>query len=106
MAREKQYREKQYAVEILESHQHGQYGKRFYFGMYVPGFSKKDAEEVAMEELAAMTWSEINSRCVTEKALPWSIWYQPEYERINGKDAAIGYKLARMFFSCKAYIEK
>lgn len=98
-------KEKQYAVEVLEAHQHGRYGKRFYFGMYLPGFSKKDAEEVGMEELAGMTFAEINSRCIDDKMKPWQCWHQENYERQNGKDAAIGIELARMFFCCKAYIE-
>lgn len=91
-------KEKQYAVEVLEKHQHGRYGKRFYFGMYLPGFSKKDAEEVGIETLAEMTFNEINSRCVDEKMKPWECW------RIE-KDTPIGIELANMFFCCKAYIE-
>lgn len=99
--------EKQYAVEVLEKHQHGKYGKAFYFGMYVPGFSKKDAENVAMEELAGMSFAEINSRCIDpERQKPWDIWYRPDHERKHGKNAAIGFELAEMFFSCRAYIER
>ena len=98
-------KEKQYAVEVLEKYQHGRYGKRFYFGMYLPGFSKKDAEEVGFEELAGMTWKEINERCVDDKQKPWQMWHQPEYERQYGKDAPIGFEMARAFFSCRAYIE-
>lgn len=99
-------KEKQYAVEVLEKHQHGRYGKRFYFGMYLPGFSKKDAEAVGIEELAGMTFDEINKRCAEDGMKPWEVWYQPEHEKKNGKDCPIGFELAEMFFCCKAYIEK
>lgn len=98
-------KERQYAVEVLEKHQHGRYGKRFYFGMYLPGFSKKDAEEVGIEMLAAMTFDEINNRCVDDGMKPWQMWHQGDRERNNGKDAPIGFDLAEAFFSCKAYIE-
>lgn len=99
--------ERQYAVEVLESHQHGRYGKRFYFGLYLTGFSKKDAEELGIETLANMTFEEINKRCVDQhKFKPWQMWEQGEHERKNGKDASIGFELAKAFFSCKAYIEK
>lgn len=98
--------EKQYAVEILERHQHGRYPKEFYFGMYLPGFSKKDAEEVAIETLSEMTFKEINERCVNgNKMHPWQTWHQQEHERKNGADAPIGFELAEAFFSCRAYIE-
>ena len=100
-------KEKQYAVEVLEKYQHGKYGKTFYFGMYLPGFSKKDAENVGIEELAGMSFDEINSRCVyPEQQKPWQIFAQGEHERKHGKGAAIGFEIAEQFFSCRAYIEK
>lgn len=99
-------REKQYAIEVLEAHRHGKYGKQFYFGMYIPGFNKKDAEAVGIETLAEMTFKEINARCVDKKMKPWEVWYQPEHERENGENAPIGIDLAEAFFSCRAYIEK
>jgi hypothetical protein len=98
-------KEKQYAVEVLEKHQHGKYGKRFYFGMYLPGFNKKDAEGVGIETLASMTFDEINARCIDERQNPWEMWHQPQHERENGKDAPIGFDLAEKFFCCRAYIE-
>lgn len=98
-------KERQYAVEVLEKHQHGRYGKRFYFGMYLPGFSKKDAEAVGIETLAGMSFDEINARCVDEGMKPWECWHQHEHEGKNGKDAPIGFDLAEAFFCCKAYIE-
>jgi len=98
-------KERQYAVEVLEKHQHGRYGKRFYFGMYLPGFSKKDAESVGIETLAGMSFDEIKSRCVDDGMKPWECWHQCEHEKKNGKDAPIGFELAEMFFCCKAYIE-
>ena len=97
-------KEKQYAVEVLERYQHGRYGKRFYFGMYLPGFSKKDAESVGIETLAGMTFDEINSRCVDDKMKPWQCWHQGEHERENGKSAPIGMELAEAFFCCRAYV--
>ena len=95
--------EKQYAVEILERYSHGHYGKTYYFGMYVPGFSKKDAEEVAIEMLSEMTFDEITKRCVDENPLskPWTFW--GDYPHWIGKP--IGLENADRFFSCKAYIE-
>ena len=99
-------KERQYAVEVLEKHQHGKYGKSFYFGMYLPGFSKKDAEEVGIETLAAMSFNEIKSRCVDDGMKVWEIWWQYDHERKNGKDAPIGIELADRFFCCRAYIEK
>lgn len=97
---------KQYAVEVLERHQHGRYGKRFYFGMYLWGFNKKDAEEVGLEELAGMTFKEINARCVDDTMKPWEAWHQHEHEQKRGEDAPIGFDLAEAFFCCRAYIEK
>ena len=100
-------KERQYAVEVLEAHQHGRYGKRFYFGMYLPGFSKKDAEEVGIETLADMTFEEINARCVDENMMnPWQCWHQAAHEKKNGKNAPIGIELAEEFFSCRAYKEE
>lgn len=97
---------KQYAVEVLEAHQHGRYGKEFYFGMYLCGYSKKDAEMVGIETLAGMTFDEINERCIDHgKYKPWQMWKQGEHERKNGKDAPIGFELAEAFFTCRAYIE-
>ena len=99
--------EKQYAVEVIERWAHGRYGKDFYFGLYVPGFNKKDAEEVAIETLAGMSFNEIKSRCVDQhRQYPWEIWWQGEHERKNGENAPIGFELAESFFTCRAYIEK
>lgn len=94
--------EKQYAVEVIQRYSHGRYGKDFYFGMYIPGFSKKDAEEVGMETLAGMTFDEINSRCVNNNQKPWQIWDEHEY----GNQKPIGFELAERYFVCRAYIEK
>ena len=90
---------KQYAVEIISRHQHGRYGKDFYFGMYVPGFSKKDAEENAMGSLAEMTFAEIEGRCVNSDQKPWQIssGYDPEMP--------VGFEKAEFYFTCRAYIE-
>lgn len=94
--------ERQYAVEVLQRYSHGRYGKDFYFGMYLPGFSKKDAEEVGMETLASMTFAEINSRCVDNVVKPWQIWDEGQC----GDDKPIGFDLAEQYFTCRAYIEK
>ena len=96
---------KQYAVEVIQRHSHGRYGKDFYFGMYLCGFNKKDAEEVGIETLAQMTFNEINSRCVNDDRKPWEVFDQCRHERENGKDAPIGVKLAERYFTCRAYIE-
>ena len=93
--------EKQYAVEVIERYQHGRNGKEFYFGMYLPGFSKKDAEEVGIETLAAMTFEEINGRCIKDNMKPWQIWDEKEH----GTQNPIGFELAEKYFSCRAYIE-
>ena len=95
--------EKQYAVEVIERHQHGMHGKEMYFGLYVPGFNKSDAEEVAMETIAAMTFGEINSRCIKQGDFchPWHVWDQPRI----GTDTPIGFDMAEKYFTCKAYIE-
>lgn len=98
---------KQYAVEVLEKYQHGKYGKTYYFGLYLCGFNKKDAEEVGIETLAAMSFDEIKQRCVNpDREYPWEIWWQKEHERKNGKGAPIGFENAEAFFCCRAYIEK
>ena len=97
---------KQYAVEVLEGHQHGRYGKDYYFGMYLWGFNKKDAEDVGIEELANMSFREINERCIDDRQKPWQMWHQQEHEREFGEDAPIGIENAEMFFTCRAYIEK
>lgn len=97
--------ERQYAVEVIERWGHGKYGKRFYFGMYIPGFSKKDAEAVGIETLAGMSFDEIKSRCVDDGQMPWEIWWQYDHERKNGKGAPIGFELAEAFFACRAYLE-
>ena len=95
-------KEKQYAVEVVQRFAHGRYGKEFYFGMYLHGFSKKDAEEVGIETIAAMTFNEINTRCIEGKMRPWQVWDEEQY----GKDKPIGFELAEKYFTCKAYIEK
>ena len=97
---EKMRKERQYAIEVLERHQHGKWGKEFYFGMYLPAFSKKDAEEVGIEELASMSFAEITSRCVDDRKKPWQF-----FEDNNEKDIPIGRSLAEKYFTCKAYIE-
>lgn len=97
---------KQYAVEVISAHQHGKYGKEFYFGMYLYGFNKKDAEAVGIETLAAMTFDEINARCIQQGQHVWQVYHQGEYEHNNGKTAPIGFELAEKFFQCKAYIER
>lgn len=93
---------KQYAVEVLQRCSHGRYGKDFYFGMYLCGFNKKDAEEVGIETLAEMTFEEINNRCVEKFQKPWQIW--DEYK--HGLTTPIGRELAEKYFTCRAYIEK
>lgn len=93
--------ERQYAVEVRERFSHGKYGKEFYFGMYVPGFNKKDAEQVCMETLASMTFKEIYDRCVRKGMKPWQV----HAESVHGSDKPIGLELAERCFSCKAYIE-
>lgn len=99
--------ERQYAVEVLEKWQHGKYGKRFYFGLYVPGFNKADAEAVAEEVVAGMNFYELNSRCVDpEKDKPWTVWHEAEQKRRNGENAPIGFDFTGKFFTFKAYIEK
>lgn len=95
-------REKQYAVEVIQRYSHGRYGKDFYFGLYLPGFSKKDAEEVGIETIAAMTFDEINKRCVDDKQKPWQVWDERQY----GTTKPIGFDLAEKYFTCRAYIEK
>ena len=92
---------KQYAVEVVQRYSHGRYGKDFYFGMYVPGFSKKDAECVAIEMVSEMTFEEINNRCVDKGQKPWQIYAEHEH----GADKPIGIEQAEFFFDCKAYIE-
>lgn len=96
-------REKQYAVEVLEKYQHGRYGKEFYFGLYVPGFSKADAEAVAMETLASMTFEEIDTRCIDgHVGGPYHIW---NVGNSYPKDKPIGFEQAEAYFTCRAYIE-
>ena len=95
-------RERQYAVEVVERYAHGKYGKEFYFGMYLPGFSKKDAEEVGIETIATMTFDEINKRCVNDKQKPWQMWDEGHH----GKAKPIGFEMAEKYFTCRAYIEK
>lgn len=94
-------KERQYAVEVTSRYSHGKYGKTFYFGMYLPGFSKKDAEEVGMETLANMTFKEINERCIDGVGKPWKTWHETQV----GESDPIGFEMAELFFSCKAYIE-
>ena len=91
-------RERQYAVEILSRVKHGKYGRHFFFGMYLPGFSKKDAEEVAIEELAQMTINELQERTVDNMKDYWNIVHMD-------KTVPIGFENAEFFFHCKAYIE-
>lgn len=92
--------ERQYAVEVIQRYSHGRYGKDYYFGMYLPGFSKKDAEEVGIETLAAMSFDEIDKRCIDTRMKPWHV------RDIHITKGAIGFELARKYFTCRAYIEK
>lgn len=95
---------KQYAVEVISKHSHGRYGKEFYFGMYLWGFNKKDAEEVGMETLAAMSIDEINSRSV--QPIDWDWWTSAWlFKKEHGTSAPIGFELAGEGFCCRAYIE-
>lgn len=95
-------RERQYAVEVIQRYSHGRYGKEFYFGLYLPGFSKKDAEEVGMETLAVMSFDEINKRCIKDNQKPWQVFDEGQH----GKQRPIGFELAEKYFTCRAYIEK
>ena len=97
--------EKQYAVELLEKHQHGKYGKEFYFGLYVPGFNKKDAEEVALETVSRMTFNEIVERTVDRMKPFWEILYRPHWLPDGKTDVPVGMEFAQRFFTFKAYIE-
>ena len=94
-------RDKQYAVEVLSLSRHGKYGKTFYFGMYIPAHSKKDAEDLAMETLSEMTFREINERCVSDNMKPWQVYHENYY----GSEKSIGIEYATQFFSVRAYIE-
>ena len=100
--RSKMRETKQYAVEVTERFSHGRHGKTFYFGLYLCGFNKKDAEEVGYETLAEMTFDEINETCVSDGMKPWQIYDQIAY----GSDRPIGFELAEKYFQCKAYIER
>jgi len=91
-------KQRQYAVEVLSKYSHGKYGKTFYFGFYLYGFSKTDAENVAAETLAEMTFPEISKRCV-DCGKPWETF---DYSR---KDEKIGFDMVDKYFSFKAYIE-
>lgn len=95
-------KEKQYAVEILEKMQHGRWGKDFYFGMYVPGFSKKDAEEVALEMVAGMTFNEIKTATVDKMKGFWNCCYDM-YKKDHNKP--VGFEFAEKYFTYRAYIE-
>ena len=90
---------KQYAVEVLERIKRGHEERRYYFGMYLPGFNKKDAEEVGLETLAGMTFEEIESCCIRHDEKPWELMMQ----KPTGN---IGWDLACKYFSCRAYIER
>lgn len=97
--------ERQYAVELLEKYQHGRYAKEFYFGMYVPGFSKKDAEEVALETVSQMSLNEIKSR-VVDRAKPfWDTIHAEFWTEHGDPNKPVGMKFAEQFFTYKAYIE-
>ena len=50
---------KQYAVEVLEKHSHGTYGKELYATWCLSETSKKGACSFASEILAGMSWREI-----------------------------------------------
>lgn len=96
--------EKMYMVDVIERHQHGRYGKRFYFDMPVCGVSKKDVEGKAAKIMAGMTFDEINARCVDKKMKPWQCWHQEEHEWKNGKSVPIGMELVGMFFGFRIRI--
>lgn len=97
--------ERQYAVELLEKYQHGCYGKCFYFGLYVPGFSKKDAEEVALETVAGMSLNEIKERTVDSEKNFWGTLYLPNWTPHGDPTKPVGMEFAERFFTYKAYIE-
>ena len=70
--------------------------------MYVPGFSKKDAEEVALEMVAGMTFNEIKTATVDKMKHFWDFLY---CMHDKDPDKPVGYEFAERFFTYKAYIE-
>lgn len=97
--------ERQYAVEVLERFQHGKYGKDFYFGLYVPGYNKKDAEQVAFETVAGMTFNEIKERTRDQVKSRWDIIYKPAWLPDGNPEKPVGIKFVESFFTFKAYTE-
>ena len=96
-------KERQYAVECLEKVQHGRYEKEFYFGLYVPAFSKKDAQEVALEMVAGMTLDEIKTATVDKMKSYWDYFYASHHHR--DPKQPVGFEFAEEFFTYRAYIE-
>lgn len=96
---------KQYAVEVVGREC---IGKDFFFGMYLYGYSKKDAEEAGYTTISEMTFDELFERIDDEEIRKnfESSWIVKTHDYELGKDAQISYKYTRVMFTCKAYIEK
>lgn len=91
---------KQYAVEILERHTHGIYGKERYTVWCLSETSKKGACSFALEIVAGMTWRQI----LTEKYGEGSSHIQksPYMSWKCELDDVIGYENANNCFSYRA----
>lgn len=91
---------REYNVEILGKYSHGVYGKEFFFGMYLCGFSKADVSGIAMEILANMTLGEFKDRCPMK-----SHWFILHYGSCLDWDTKLGYGLVNESFSVRANIK-
>ena len=95
---------KQYAVECLGTYRHGKYGKDFYFGLYVPAYSKKDAIEAAITVVAEMSFDDIVEATIDENKCFWTQLVGHNYSK--DKSQPVGLEFVETFFSFRPYIEQ
>ena len=95
---------KQYAVECLGTYRHGKYGKDFYFGLYVPAYSKKDAIEAAITVVSEMSYQDIITATIDENKCFWTQLVGHDYDR--DKSLPVGLEFVEKYFTFRPYIER
>ena len=94
---------RQYAVECLGTYRHGKYGRDFFFGLYVPAYSKKDAIEAAITVIAEMSFNDIVEATIDGNKAFWKMLVGYHYRKDTSQP--VGLEFVEKYFSFKPYIE-
>lgn len=94
---------KQYRVEVLEKTSHGRHGKHMFFPLALYGFNMYDAESVAIEMLAGMTFNEFTSYVSYKgKDICWEPILEDNKHNLNNM---IGFELVEKYFSFRVFLD-